>query len=869
MLSPGTTLGPYRILAPLGAGGMGEVYRARDTRLARDVALKVITAALAGDPDRVLRFEQEARAAGALSHPNVVVIHDVGVHEGAPFVVMELLEGETLRERLARGPLAPRRAADIACQAALGLAAAHEKGIVHRDLKPENLFITKDGRVKVLDFGLAKLTRPDVLAPAGEEPAAVAETETGIVLGTVGYMAPEQVRGQPADRRSDLFALGCVLYEMLAGHRPFRGTSSVETMHSILNDEPPPLSAGRGVPSGLTSVAEHCLEKDPEERFQAARDLAFQLRGLASEVSGARAGAPVFAGARRRWPWLAVAAVLVVALAVAAFVVWPGGQTQRPTYEARRVAVAVFENRTGDASLDLLGRMASDWLTQGLSRVEGLDVVPSTSVLYAQPAGRARGGAERDPVRELARETGAGTVVTGAYYLEGGRLGFQARITDATRGRLLDALDPVSGPRDAPLAVIDSLRERVMGALGARLEGVHEMGVQQRPPRYDAYREFIAGFEVFMTDGAQGLDHFARANGLDPEFATPLFYMAYLLDQAGEHARVVTILRALSARRDQLTPFGRHWLDAIVAYSEHRYPEALLHLRRAEQAAPRDPMTVLWIGFLAKLSNRPLETVAAYDGFGAAPYPGHVLGETWSGHLCDALHMLGRYPRELEEARRARARNPDMLGPVIRQARASAALGRVEQVTRLVDESLSAAASDATPGDLMLTAGLELRAHGQRQASLDLGARAAAWYRERLASAPRDPTNLEGLADALVLAEKWSAAYDVCRTFTREIPLTVDDIIRLGCAAARLGHRDEALRISDGLRRFPGPNLFGAQTYGRARIAALLGDKRGAVDLLRESFAQGMFFGTTLHRDMDLESLRDDPGFKELAEPKG
>jgi len=227
MLAPGTSLGPYQILAPLGSGGMGEVYRARDTRLGRDVALKVIPAELARDPNRIKRFELEARAAGALTHPNVCAIHDVGTHEGSPFVVMELLEGESLRQRITAGPIPARKAIDYAAQAAQGLAAAHDKGIVHRDLKPENLFVTKDGRVKVLDFGLAKLTRPEVLDSAGEKPDSVAPTQTGAILGTVGYMAPEQVRGQVADHRSDLFALGAILYELLTGKRAFHGASYV------------------------------------------------------------------------------------------------------------------------------------------------------------------------------------------------------------------------------------------------------------------------------------------------------------------------------------------------------------------------------------------------------------------------------------------------------------------------------------------------------------------------------------------------------------------------------------------------------------------------------------------------------------------
>ena len=318
MLAAGTTLGPYQILALLGAGGMGEVYRARDMRLGRDVAIKVIPAELARDPERIKRFEQEARAAGALSHPNVCGILDIGTYEGAPFVVMELLEGESLRKRMDAGPVPVRKAIDYVAQAAHGLAAAHEKGIVHRDLKPENLFVTKDGRLKVLDFGLAKLTRPEVLALTGEKPVSIAATETGAILGTVGYMAPEQVLGKATDARSDLFALGTILYELLTGKRAFHGASYVETLNAILNEEPAPLSAsGREIPAALESIARRCLEKSPEQRFQSASDLAFDLEnlsgsGLGATKAGAAKDAARSAGSRLRM----VAAFLVGVLLV-------------------------------------------------------------------------------------------------------------------------------------------------------------------------------------------------------------------------------------------------------------------------------------------------------------------------------------------------------------------------------------------------------------------------------------------------------------------------------------------------------------------------------------------------------------------------
>jgi|KBSMisStaDraftv2_1062788.scaffolds.fasta_scaffold39664_3 serine/threonine protein kinase len=279
-LSAGTRLGPYEILAPLGAGGMGEVYRARDPRLGRDVAIKVLPAAFSSDPDRLKRFEQEARAAGALNHPNITAVHDLGTNpgDGAPYVVHELLEGETLRSELAGGRFPPRQAIEYAIQIARGLAAAHEKGIVHRDLKPENVFVTKDGRVKILDFGLAKLTQAEGMPNATNIPTA---TEPGVVMGTLGYMSPEQIKARPADARSDIFALGAMLYEMLSGQRAFRGDSAGETMAAILKEDPPELSVtNQNVSPGLDRIVRHCLEKNPERRFQSASDIAFDLEAL-------------------------------------------------------------------------------------------------------------------------------------------------------------------------------------------------------------------------------------------------------------------------------------------------------------------------------------------------------------------------------------------------------------------------------------------------------------------------------------------------------------------------------------------------------------------------------------------------------------
>jgi len=313
-LTSGSRLGPYEILSPLGAGGMGEVYRARDPRLGRDVAIKVLPPSFAQDADRLRRFEQEAKAAGVLNHPNLTAVHDLGTHDGSPYVVQELLEGETLRAALAGGRLSSRKAIDYSLQIAHGLAAAHEKGIVHRDLKPENLFVTNDGRVKILDFGLAKLTHVEEGGPGTNLPTATRGTEPGVVLGTLGYMSPEQIKGKPADARSDIFAFGAILYEMLSGRRAFHGDSAGETMAAILKEDPPDLSlTNQNISPGLDRIVRHCLEKNPEQRFHSAHDLAFDLEALSSVSSAGRPAPSPAAASRRRWIAPALTAALVLA----------------------------------------------------------------------------------------------------------------------------------------------------------------------------------------------------------------------------------------------------------------------------------------------------------------------------------------------------------------------------------------------------------------------------------------------------------------------------------------------------------------------------------------------------------------------------
>jgi eukaryotic-like serine/threonine-protein kinase len=374
-IAAGTKLGPYEVVAAIGTGGMGEVYRATDTRLGREVAVKVLPAALTKDTDRLWRFEQEAKTVAALNHPNILGIHDIGTYEGSPFLVSELLEGDTLRQKIDAGPIATRRAIEYALGIAQGLAAAHDKGIVHRDLKPENVFIARDGRVKILDFGLAKLTR----AEGGMETAttmtmASPSTMPGVVMGTIGYMSPEQVRGEVSDGRSDIFSFGAVLYEMLTGKRAFKRETAAETMTAILKEEPPDLlETGWQGPIGLQRILSRCLEKSVERRFQSASDLAFAIEALSGTGTGTSPSvAAVVAEVPKTRRWAGIAVGGLACLAVGAGIAWSLRPGPKPVPTFQRVS---YEDGTM-----IRGRFASDGRTVVYSGVLS-GGVPDTYVI--------------------------------------------------------------------------------------------------------------------------------------------------------------------------------------------------------------------------------------------------------------------------------------------------------------------------------------------------------------------------------------------------------------------------------------------------------------------------------------------------------
>jgi len=504
-LSAGDRLGRYEILGPLGAGGMGEVYRARDTELERDVAVKVLPEAVSQNPDRLARFEREAKAVAKLSHPNILEIHDYGRDGDITYAVTELLEGRTLRETLAGRPMPWQKAAEIGARVADGLAAAHDKSVVHRDLKPSNIFVCSDGRVKILDFGLASVEKA-VDFEADTRSMEPPLTREGGVMGTVGYMSPEQARGRHADHRSDIFSLGCVLYEMVSGRGPFDRESSADTFAAILKEEPPPLSESAGtVGPEVSKTIERCLEKEPERRFQSASDLAYNLR----TVSGASAPAverhkPSIAGRRKRTALIGIGVVIAAAVVLTFVLRGPPSQeklTPLPEVSPNRVAVAALENRTGDPSLDALGVMAVDEITQRVTQVGVAEIVPITDELTDSPS--TGPGANRPEaltrILGVARQKGAAFLLFGDYYLDGENLRLQARYVETATGDLIWAFDPLISPREFASEAIETLGERALVAVAAHHPPGWDLRVSMPPSNYEAWLAFSRAFQLINS----------------------------------------------------------------------------------------------------------------------------------------------------------------------------------------------------------------------------------------------------------------------------------------------------------------------------------------------------------------------------------
>jgi eukaryotic-like serine/threonine-protein kinase len=592
-------IGQYRIVAKIGAGGMGEVYRARDSRLGRDVAIKVLPSLFSADSDRLRRFEQEARAAAALNHPNILAVFQMGTHEGAPYLVSELLAGETLREVIKRGRLSVRDAVNYGAQMAHGLAEAHEKGIVHRDLKPENLFMTKDGRVKILDFGLAKLTQPQ--SDSEQSSSKLGEqTETGAVMGTAGYMSPEQVRGQNADHRADIFAMGSVLYEMLTGRRAFQKPTAPETMTSILNEDPPRISQiTPSIPPALQRVVHRCLEKNPEQRFQSASDLAFALDALSESRGSGGSAAAMPSTAQKRWKVIITAAVIVMALSLGGYLY----STRKPKLTDKdTVVLADFANNTEDPVFD-------DTLTTALNvslrQSPFLNVLPESEVaktlqLMTRPATTKL---TPEIARELCQRVGSKVYISGAIHSLGNEYVLELKAVNCQTGDTLAQQQVAATSKEKVLDALGHAASQLRSEVGESIVTVQKFDVplsKATTSSLEALRAESLGNKTLREKGtAAAVPFFRHAVELDPNFASAYLYLGKLYTNSGQEQRAKEELTKAYSLREHVSEREKFDIESLYYEVVVGDLEKTTSVFREWLAGyPRDPAALSNIGII-------------------------------------------------------------------------------------------------------------------------------------------------------------------------------------------------------------------------------------------------------------------------------
>jgi len=871
----GTTLSHYRILEKIGEGGMGVVYRAHDERLDRDVAVKVLPASVAQDPERIARFEREAKAVARLEHPNILAIYDFGTDQDVTYSVTELLEGETLRERLEGGALGWRKAAEIGASIADGLAAAHGAGIIHRDLKPDNIFITSDGRVKILDFGLAR----DVTAAAPDEthsPTVSRYTDPGAVMGTAGYMSPEQVRGEPADARSDIFALGSMLYEMVSGRRAFVRDTAAETMTAILREEPEePAATDTAAAPELQRIITRCLEKNPEERFQSARDLAFDLRSIATQAGAVGTRRQAAAG-WKLWRWVAVGGLAAVIAAVAIWQLSPSADSPAPEEEIPRIVVLPFDN-LGSPDDEYFADGLTSEIINRLAAVSGLEVISRTSAMRYKDT--------ESSIPQIGRELDVDYALEGEVRWEREAEGHgRVRITPqlirvATDSHLWsERYDRVL---EDIFTVQSDIAVQVIAQLQATLLEPERRAVDARPTdSMEAYQAYLHGIQYLNASTEKRVAMLAaemleRAVELDPNFAVAHAmlsrahswiyhfrhdFTAVRLEMAKESAE-----RALALQPG--LPEGHCALGWYYYQGLRDYDRAVEEFALAAEVLPNDADTLYGLFALSRRRGRWEEALKALDRWRSIDPQAFMVAHD----ACLTYMYLRKYDSAEEEMKRAMAINPDVSNPYDDGVWTYLQWdGTTDRARRLLESAPSLNSSYIEKLEILLD-------HYDRRpesAMARLEASSIDVYSDQILYEPRELLECRYLFALGEAQRAGRACLTVVERIQHEIETRPFDhrlYLARGHVFALLGRKDEAVRAGEHaveLMPISKDALDGSDVLIElAKIYTRVGETNKALDLIDELLSMPSWLSVGLLRlDPAWDPLRDHPRFRALLE---
>jgi serine/threonine-protein kinase len=828
------------------------VFVAEDTSLRRRIVVKVLPPETTGEIS-VARFQREIAVVARLQHPHIVPLISAGETNGLPFFTMPFVDGESLRARLTRGGEFPvTEAVRLLREMASALAYAHDQNVVHRDIKPENVLLT-GGIALITDFGVSKALAAATMDGSEEL------TSVGVALGTPAYMAPEQATADPTtDHRADLYALGVVAYEMLAGQPPFAGRTTQAVLAAHLTETPVPLGTRRpAVPPALASLVMRCLEKRAADRPQSAGEIVQALDGIVTSTD-TRAAEPRTASTR-----VVRAGVAALALVVVAFGAWLAidRRAQPAAVASKRVLVAPFENLTGDARFDNVGRMAADRLAQGIAQVGSIDVVPSNIVLMTL---RDTTGGQAERLQRLAGVTHAGLLVSGSVVRRLDSLVFQAQVSDVRTGKVVVALAPVTGPVVDPIAAVDALGDRLLGAIASR-----EMSMMQqamRAPKYAAYQAFAAGFERFSLrgDNVGSIPYFERAIAIDSSYGRAYALLARQHLNLRDYARAESVIRQAGRLRDVLTlderlqlEFQQSELDGDLARG--------FELQR--QIAARDSNAVA-LALYAEAALSLLQprlaipalarSESAYVLMGGSAALAHTL------RLAESYHLAGQYDAELRLLDRRRPFFPAAAALTARVLHGYAGAKRSSAAVALADTMLRGADSTGITARGIVVGAQEFRVHGDPSTATRLLGLARTWYSAQSVRPVFARAFWEGTARLMSgMPDSAAARFAALAGDTTFLSAAGS----MGLAEAARGNRARARAIADSLGALKRRWLFGTNTFWRAAILGALGERDLAVQLLRQTNREGQRM-ESWHYTAALDSLRGFPAFEALIRPR-